>query len=139
MQNSAHFDKNGVSNLVPIYGKKGKFSAHCRREKGKKYECVWKRYIFIFDFLIFDIYIQYYISRSSDNFVIILSHSELNSYLQGISYGRQLFRGCLVERRHFRSSNGSFKYNQDLDRRTLIDNSTSSTEEVTSWVNINNK
>ena len=38
-----------ASNLVRIYGKKGKFSAHCRRETEKKYECVWKRYIFIND------------------------------------------------------------------------------------------
>ena len=52
MQNSAHFGKNGVSNslregkknwcfftsnLVRICGKKGKFSAHCRRETEKKY------------------------------------------------------------------------------------------------------
>ena len=31
--------------------KKGKFSAFCKRETEKKYECVWKRYIFLFDFL----------------------------------------------------------------------------------------
>ena len=51
MQNSAHFGKNGVSNLVregkkfscffastlvQIFEGKGKFSAHCRRETGKK-------------------------------------------------------------------------------------------------------
>ena len=50
MQSNAYFGKNGVSNLVRegktfscffasnlvrIYGKKGKFSAHCRRETEK--------------------------------------------------------------------------------------------------------
>ena len=43
---------------------------------------------------------------------------------------RRFFRGCLIERSEFRSSNGSFKYNQDLDRRALIDNSAISTEEA---------
>ena len=43
---------------------------------------------------------------------------------------RRFFRGCLIERSELRSSNGSFKYNQDLDRMTLIDNSAISTEEA---------
>ena len=71
MQNSAHYGTNGVSNLVRegkkfrcffasnlmrIYGKKGKFSAHCRRETEKKYECVFGKDTSLFSifFIIFD-------------------------------------------------------------------------------------
>ena len=46
------------------------------------------------------------------------------------SHGRRFFQGCLIERSEFRSSNGSFEYNQDIDRRTLIDNSAINTEEA---------
>ena len=45
-------------------------------------------------------------------------------------HGRRLFRGCLIERSEFRSSNGCFECNQDLGRRTLIDNSAISIEEA---------
>ena len=41
-----------------------------------------------------------------------------------------IFWGVLIEQSQFRSSNRSFKYNKGLDRKTLICDNTSSTEEV---------
>ena len=45
-------------------------------------------------------------------------------------HGWQFLWGCLIERSEFRSSNGSFTDNYDLDQRTLIDNGPISIEEA---------